>query len=75
MDATVVDAMAIARLRQGSDSRRTLSPRIDGYWELTIETDLRDLGVTDVVIARTGKPCRQGGPQKRAAPPACFRGK
>lgn len=59
---------AITRLREllGQSPRLVTADR--GYWEPTIEADLADLGVGNVVIPRTGKPSQARQVIERAKP-------
>ena len=59
---------AITRLRERFGQPPGLVTADRGYWEPTIETDLADLGVGNVVIPRTGKPSQARQVIERAKP-------
>ena len=59
---------AITRVRDRFAKPPTLVTADRGYWEPAIEADLHDLGVTDVVIPRTGKPSQARQTIERAKP-------
>jgi transposase, IS5 family len=59
---------AITRVCQRFGRAPDLVTADRGYWEPTIEADLTDLGVTHVVIPRTGKPSQARQTIERAKP-------
>jgi transposase, IS5 family len=59
---------AITRVCDRFGHPPTLVTADRGYWEPAIEADLADLGVTDIVIPRTGKPSQARQAIERAKP-------